>query len=134
MSSPATVDFTTARQRVENLDAERVGNAIDTLAGAVLYLFVKLNDVDAALARLSRRISALEGLQSRTSRKTPSAPVRAGERGDPAKIGLDPLGGVRALPKVRRARGRPRKPGVPRIKRPPGRPRKQAAESQPATS
>jgi hypothetical protein len=47
-------------RKLEDLPSDG-GRAVDTLAGAMLRLFVKLHALEEAQARLGRRIAALEG-------------------------------------------------------------------------
>jgi hypothetical protein len=47
-------------RKLEDLPSDG-GAAVDCLAGALLRTFVRLNELEAALARISRRVAALEG-------------------------------------------------------------------------
>jgi hypothetical protein len=57
---PSPGRFTNITRRLEELPSEN-GQAVDTLAGANLRIFIRLNELEAALARVTRRVAALEG-------------------------------------------------------------------------
>jgi len=60
MSSP---NLARSARKIGELPSDG-GRTVDTIAGAVLRLFVKLNETEAAQARLGRRLAAPEGPQS----------------------------------------------------------------------
>ena len=47
-------------RKLEDLPSDG-GAAVDTLAGALLRAFIRLNELEAALARISGRVAAFEG-------------------------------------------------------------------------
>ena len=49
-----------AARKLEDLPSDG-GAAVDTLAGAQLRTFMRLNELEAALARVAWRVAALEG-------------------------------------------------------------------------
>jgi hypothetical protein len=57
---PSPDHFANITRRLEELPSDG-GQAVDTLAGAVLRLFIRSNELEAQLARLTRRVAALEG-------------------------------------------------------------------------
>jgi hypothetical protein len=52
--------FASITRRLEELPSDG-GQAVDTLAGANLRIFMRLHQLEAALARVTRRVEALEG-------------------------------------------------------------------------
>jgi hypothetical protein len=58
MSSP---NLASSARKLEDLPSDG-GHVVDTLAGAILRIFVKLRAIEEAQARLGRRIAALEGV------------------------------------------------------------------------
>jgi hypothetical protein len=76
--------------------------AVATLSKTLLRVFVRLQEVEAAMARLGRRLAALEGPQPvPTATATPATPT-------PERRGISPFGGIETLPASNRPRGRPR--------------------------
>jgi hypothetical protein len=69
-------------RRLEDLPSDG-GQAVDTLAGGLLRTFVRLNELEAALARMNRRVAVLE---------QPPAPIRVddGVNGAEKRVGLPP--------------------------------------------
>jgi hypothetical protein len=61
ISMPAPRLATSAR-KLEDLPSDG-GAVVDTISGALLRVFVRLNQAEAALTRLSRRVAALEGTE-----------------------------------------------------------------------
>jgi hypothetical protein len=57
MPSP---DLARSTRRLEDLPSDG-GGAVDCLAGGLLRTFIRLNELEAALARLTRRVAVLEG-------------------------------------------------------------------------
>jgi hypothetical protein len=57
---PSPDRFASITRKLEDLPSDG-GAAVDCLAGALLRTFVRLNELEAALARVSRRVAALEG-------------------------------------------------------------------------
>jgi hypothetical protein len=57
---PAPDHFASITRRLEDLPSDG-GAAVDCLAGALLRTFVRLNELEAQLARVTRRAAALEG-------------------------------------------------------------------------
>jgi hypothetical protein len=55
-------NFATTTRKLEDLPSDG-GRAVDTLAGAILRIFVRLAAIEEAHARLGRRLAALEGPQ-----------------------------------------------------------------------
>ena len=53
------VDLAAQRQKIENLNSTDT-RVIDTIAGALLRIFVRLEESDAELERLRRRVRELE--------------------------------------------------------------------------
>ena len=64
-------DLNLTRRRIEDLPSDG-GQVVDTLSGAVLRFFVQLRGLDDAVARLGRRLAALEGPQPQRSATEPS--------------------------------------------------------------
>jgi hypothetical protein len=58
--SSASNRFASITRRLEDLPSDG-GQTVDALAGANLRIFVRLNALEAELARVSRRLTALEG-------------------------------------------------------------------------
>jgi len=54
------VDLSNTRRRIEDIPSDN-GKVVDTIAGALLRAFVRLNELDQANARLGRRLALLEG-------------------------------------------------------------------------
>jgi hypothetical protein len=67
-------DFASTIRKLEDLPSDG-GRAVDTIAGALLRIFIRLNEIEAAQARLGRRVAALEGPQP--------DPARAGAASSP---------------------------------------------------
>ena len=57
-------------RKLEDLPSDG-GQAVDTLAGAALRFFIRCNDLEGAIARLGRRVAALEGSKT-TDAATPN--------------------------------------------------------------
>ena len=57
---PSPDRFASITRRLEDLPSDG-GAAVDCLAGALLRTFVRLNELEAALARATRRLAVLEG-------------------------------------------------------------------------
>ena len=57
---PSPDRFASITRRLEDLPSDG-GAAVDTLAGALLRTFIRLNELEAALARLTRRVAVIEG-------------------------------------------------------------------------
>ena len=93
MSSP---NLTRTVRKLEDLPSDG-GRAVDTLAGAMLRLFVRLHALEERQARLGRRLAALEGAQ-------PSTAAARAEKGS---------GMSASLPATLPKRGRGRPPGSP---------------------
>jgi hypothetical protein len=58
----ATPDLARAARRIEELPTDD-GSVLDTIAGAILRIFVRINQLEGENARLSRRLAALERKQ-----------------------------------------------------------------------
>jgi hypothetical protein len=58
---PSPNRFANNTRRLEDLPSDG-GQAVDTLAGANLRIFIRLNELEAALVRVTPRVAALEGL------------------------------------------------------------------------
>ena len=56
------VDLSKPRRKIEDIPSDN-GKVVDTIAGALLRTFVRLNELDQANVRLNRRVAVLEGLQ-----------------------------------------------------------------------
>ena len=56
------VDLSKTHRKIEDIPSDG-GKVVDTIARLLLRIFVRLNDVDKAMARLGRRLTALEGPQ-----------------------------------------------------------------------
>jgi len=65
------VDLRKTRRKIEDIRSDN-GKVVDTIAGALLRTFVRLNELDQANVRLNRRVAVLEGLQRQT-RPAPAA-------------------------------------------------------------
>jgi hypothetical protein len=131
-------DLNLARRRIEGLPSDD-WQVVDTLSGAILRIFVHLNGLDAAVARLGRRLSDLAGPQPSATRPMPPPPAVTEttsvdvKPASPAEVrGISPFGGVESLPMSKRSRGRPKSPAKPSPKRPRGRPRLHTVGAQPA--
>jgi len=74
-------DLSVARRRIEDLPSDG-GQVVDTLSGAILRIVVHLRGLDDAVARLGRRLAALEGPQPQRSAtiSSPAAPRPAPKR------------------------------------------------------
>ena len=57
---PSPNRFASTIRKLEDLPSDG-GKAVDTLAGANLRIFIRLSELEAALARVTRRVAALEG-------------------------------------------------------------------------
>lgn len=90
------MDYPAASRRIEDLPSDG-GKVVDTLAGAILRLFIRLGEVDASLGRHDRRLAALEHGRPQPPRPAPEAQPAAAGAGDPD--------GEAPLP--HRGRGRP---------------------------
>jgi hypothetical protein len=60
MPSPSA-RFASSIRKLEDLPSDG-GQAVDTLAGAQLRTFIRLNELEAALVRVTRRVAVLEGM------------------------------------------------------------------------
>jgi hypothetical protein len=54
------VDLSKTRRKIEDIPSDN-GKVVDTIAGALLRTFVRLNELDQANARLGLRVAVLEG-------------------------------------------------------------------------
>ena len=86
-------------RKLEDLPSDG-GRAVDTLAGAMLRLFVKLHALEETQARLGRRLAALEGAQPSTAEKgsaisasRPAAPPKRGRGRPPGSPNKRPRNG-----------------------------------------
>jgi hypothetical protein len=91
------MDFTSSRQRLENLSDD--GRALDTIAGALFRIFRRLEELDAAMARLGRRLTALEPRQpakgkAAVRKRSPRPPGGYRPRKGDDDSGLDPERGL----------------------------------------
>jgi hypothetical protein len=75
-----SADLAAVRHRIEHRDTARTDAVLDTLAGGLLRLFTRVNDHGMALARLSRRLDALERAQPQAPQK--AAPALSGAAGN----------------------------------------------------
>jgi hypothetical protein len=57
LSSP---NLARSARTIEELPSDG-GKTVDTLAGGLLRVFIRLNEIEDALAKLTRRVAALEG-------------------------------------------------------------------------
>jgi hypothetical protein len=57
---PPSPNLARSARKLEDLPSDG-GAAVDSLAGALLRTFIRLNELEAALARVTRRVAALEG-------------------------------------------------------------------------
>lgn len=105
------MDYPATTRKIEDLPSDG-GKVVDVLAGAILRLFIRLGEIDAALGRHDRRLAALEGgvrPQPAPARTAPPSPREEPDPGlnrgggDPAAGGVDP----EADPVPHRGRGRP---------------------------
>ena len=82
MSPP---QFTSTTRKLEDLPSDG-GQAVDTLVGAALRLFIRANETEAALARLTRRVAALKGRTAAHDEPASAKPngerLARGERSD----------------------------------------------------
>ena len=99
------VDLSKPRRKIEDIPSDN-GKVVDTIAGALLRTFVRLNELDQANVRLNRRVAVLEGLQRQT-RPAPAEKQPAQPDGANGGTGIDVFGAPVHLPKPRRPRGRP---------------------------
>ena len=99
------VDLSKTRRKIEDFPSDN-GKVVDTIAGALLRAFVRLNELDQANARLGRRVAVLEELQLQT-RSAPAEKQPAQPDGANGGTGIDVFGAPVHLPKPRRPRGRP---------------------------
>ena len=93
---PMSANIASTTRKLEDLPSDG-GRAVDTLAGAMLRLFVRLHALEETQARLGRRLAALEGA-------VPSTAVAPAEKGS---------GMSASLPATLPKRGRGRPPGSP---------------------
>jgi hypothetical protein len=68
-----------SRRKIENLPSDE-GRAFDILAGAILRLFSRVNDLDRTLQSLLRRLNTLEKQAERPFRDVPVGPTRGPAR------------------------------------------------------
>ena len=94
-SSP---DLARSARKLEDLPSDG-GQAVDTLAGALLRVFLRLNEQEAAIARLTRRVAQLErsgaevGPVNGAAATAPGAPSALnGAAGDRRRPGAFPPG------------------------------------------
>jgi hypothetical protein len=76
--TPPPNRFATTIRKLEDLPTDG-GQAVDTLAGANLRIFMRLHQLEAALVRMSRRVAALEapaGAESPGSSPGQALPAR----------------------------------------------------------
>jgi hypothetical protein len=57
LSSP---NLARSARTIEELPSDG-GKTVDTLAGGLLRVFIRLNEIEDALAKLTRRVAVLEG-------------------------------------------------------------------------
>jgi hypothetical protein len=91
-----SANIASTTRKLEDLPSDG-GRAVDTLAGAMLRLFVRLHALEETQARLGRRLAALEGT-------VPSTAVAPAEKGCA-------ISASRPAAPPKRSRGRP--PGSP---------------------
>jgi hypothetical protein len=88
--------------KIEDLPSDN-GRTVDTIAGALFRIFLRLEQFDTAMGQLGRRLAALEGPQR------PSAKVDASkEASTPAETSV-PI--PASVPATSEKRGRGRPPG-----------------------
>jgi hypothetical protein len=99
------MDLSGSQRKIEDLPSDG-GKIVDVLAGGLLRVFARLNQLDQAVARLGRRIAVLQGPQAGPGPvpKKHSTHLNGASGG----TGIRPFGGREDLPaQGARGRGRP---------------------------
>jgi hypothetical protein len=81
MSSP---NLAAAARRIEDIPSDG-GKVVDTLAGGLLRIFVRLNEIEAQQARFGRRLAALEKHRAVDDANPEQPPAPRRPRGRPPK-------------------------------------------------
>ena len=68
---PSPDRFASITRKLEDLPSDG-GAAVDCLAGALLRTFVRLNELEAQRARVTRRVAALEGKAAKPAEAKPA--------------------------------------------------------------
>jgi hypothetical protein len=99
------VDLSKTRRKIEDIPSDNA-KVVDTIAGALLRAFVRLNELDQANARSAAGSQCSRGYNVRRSRHTPRS-NRSSPTAPNGGTGIDVFGTPVHLPKPRRPRGRP---------------------------